>query len=189
MIYTVPPVEAACTLCQVAADMCFEAQVYNPDQEAALASASGAHTPIDRLRGRSKEPLSVLGVVTLNDIDRLKMESATGRGWIACEQSFSNLPRSTVSDPCRFLAGTTDAIFLEKPQLYDLLIDLTSAAPNRASRPSFYSSKPVSSGSSKETHKLSSIRFAWSDVRLVRLVSAIIVLYPDSVLFNTSGTS
>ena len=70
--------------------------------------------------------------------------------------------------------GTTDAIFMEKPSYYDLLIDLTTSTP-KATRPTFYSSKPVVSqaGSSRgPTHYLSTIRFAWSDVRLASVLSA-----------------
>lgn len=69
--------------------------------------------------------------------------------------------------------GTTDAIFLEKPSYYDLLIDLTTSTP-KATRPIFYSSKPVVSqaGSSRgPTHYLSTIRFAWSDIRLASVLS------------------
>ncbi|KAF8656131.1 hypothetical protein AX16_002733 [Volvariella volvacea WC 439] len=143
LIYTLPPVEAACMLCQVAADICYEDQV---DEGVSQADTSGRGT-IGKLRGRSREPINVLGMVTLNDLDRLRTEGMTGRGWVAC---------------------TTDAIFLEKPSYYDLLIDLTTITANRSSRPTFYASKPISPqpSSSKETHRLSIIRFAWSDVRL-----------------------
>ena len=71
--------------------------------------------------------------------------------------------------------GTSDAIFMEKPSYYDLLIDLTTSTP-KATRPTFYSSKPVISqaGSSRgPTHTLSTIRFAWSDVRLASVLSAL----------------
>ncbi|TFK68934.1 hypothetical protein BDN72DRAFT_841243 [Pluteus cervinus] len=149
LIYTLPPVEAACILCHVAGDICFEDQVSTSDGRQATPGPGG------KLKGRSKEPISVLGMITLNDLDRLRAESATGRGWVAC---------------------TTDAIFLEKPSHYDLLIDLTTAAPNKATRPMFYASKPVTSGSSKETHKLSTIRFAWSDVRLWNEIERILQL-------------
>lgn len=134
LIYTLPPVEAACILCQAAADMCYEAQVT---------------TDGSQLKGRNKDPISVLGMVTLTDLDRLNAETKTGRGWIAC---------------------TTDAIFLEKPSYYDLIIDLTTSTPNKATRPTFYSSKPITpqpSSSKASTHRLTTIRFAWSDVKLV----------------------
>jgi hypothetical protein len=114
--------------------MCYEAQ---------------ATTDGSRLKGRNKDPVSVLGMVTLTDLDRLNAETQTGRGWIAC---------------------TTDAIFLEKPSYYDLLIDLTTSTPNKATRPTFHSSKPISpppSNSKTPTHRLSTIRFSWSDVKLV----------------------
>lgn len=60
---------------------------------------------------------------------------------------------------------------MEKPSYYDLLIDLTTSTPSKVTRPTFYSSKPVVStqpGPSRSpTHRLSTIRFAWSDVKLV----------------------
>jgi hypothetical protein len=77
-----------------------------------------------------------------------------------------------------FMVGTTDAIFLEKPACYDLLIDLTTSTPSKATRPTFYASKPqlplVQPGTSTAPqHKLSIIRFAWSDIRLVSLFLSI----------------
>ncbi|KAG6919703.1 hypothetical protein DXG01_002649 [Tephrocybe rancida] len=118
LIYTHPPVEAACILCYAAADMCYEAQSSTP--------------------GLSREPLSVLGMITLSDMDRL----SAGSGWIAC---------------------TTDAIFLEKPACYDLLIDLTHAG----ARPAFYVSKPAVPAQPRgPTHRLSPTRFSWSDIKL-----------------------
>jgi len=77
LIYTQPPVELACMLCQVAADICFEDQTA-PD------SVEGATVPRPRLMGKQKEGINVLGVVTLHDIGRLERESETGRGWVAC---------------------------------------------------------------------------------------------------------
>jgi hypothetical protein len=83
--------------------------------------------------------------------------------------------------------GTTDAIFMEKPSYYDLLIDLTTSTPNKATRPAFYSSKPILSpqagGSRGPTHCLSTIRFAWSDVKLVSVLSP-----PTLVLLNLDGS-
>lgn len=133
LIYTLPPVEVACILCQAAADICYEAQI----------TVEG-----NQLQGRNKDPISVLGMVTLTDLDRLYSEGETGRGWIAC---------------------TTDAIFLEKPSYYDLLIDLTTSTPNKATRPTFSSSRPIippPPNPKASTHRLSTIRFAWSDVKL-----------------------
>ncbi|KAL0572215.1 hypothetical protein V5O48_009750 [Marasmius crinis-equi] len=139
LIYTLPPVEAACILCQVTADFCYEDQV-EPAAEVAGTSRLG------RLAGKNKEAISVLGMITLADLDRLQAESRTGRGWIAC---------------------TTDAIFLEKPSHYDLLIDLTTSTPNKSTRPTFYASRPIEPSPSRgPTHRLSVIRFAWSDVKL-----------------------
>lgn len=135
LIYTLPPVQAACVLCHVVAGMGWESQ-----------------------KAKGKPSVDVLGMVTLMDLDRMQ----TGEEWVAC---------------------TTDAIFLEKPAYYDLLIDLTTSTPNKASRPTFYASKVVvppvptapltssassfsSSSSSQTKYKLTTIRFAWSDVRL-----------------------
>jgi hypothetical protein len=69
------------------------------------------------------------------------------------------------------LAGTTDAIFLEKPAYYDLVIDLTTLTPNKATRPTFYASRPSPQGNGGKgsSHKLSVIRFAWSDIKLVSI--------------------
>lgn len=67
--------EVACILCHVAGDLCFENQAAWTDGE----------SPINRLRGKHVEPISVLGMVTLADLDRLQTESRTGRGWIACK--------------------------------------------------------------------------------------------------------
>ena len=70
MIYTLPPVEVASILCRVAGDLCFDAQ--------STTSFNKSLSP------QHKEPIHVIGMVTLNDIDRLRSESMTGRGWIAC---------------------------------------------------------------------------------------------------------
>lgn len=114
--------------------MCYEAQITVEENQ---------------LKGRNKDPISVLGMVTLTDLDRLYAEGQTGRGWIAC---------------------TTDAIFLEKPSYYDLLIDLTTSTPSKATRPTFSSSRPITpppTSPKTSTHRLSAIRFAWSDIKLV----------------------
>ncbi|KAJ3787099.1 hypothetical protein GGU10DRAFT_386124 [Lentinula aff. detonsa] len=104
-------------------------------------------TTSNRLPGKSQGGIDVLGMITLSDVDRLSTETMAGKGWIAC---------------------TTDAIFLERPSYYDLLIDLTTSTPNKATRPTFYSSQPITSqqGSKGLTRRLSTIRFAWSDVKL-----------------------
>ena len=94
----------------------------------------------------------MLGMVTLNDLERLERESATGRGWIAC---------------------TTDALFMERPQYYDLIIDLTTSTPYKNSRPTLHLSKctPASTnGKKKASYKLETVRFTWSDVKLVSAV-------------------
>lgn len=94
-------------------------------------------------------------------------------------------------------AGTTDAIFHEKAQLYDLIIDLAppsstpsaspyapTASPSSPSPPIYKPARPISyvsrlvvsvppasdaasSYSSSNSFKLSAVRFTWSDVRLV----------------------
>ncbi|KZS87676.1 hypothetical protein SISNIDRAFT_460602 [Sistotremastrum niveocremeum HHB9708] len=92
----------------------------------------------------------VLGMITLHDIDGLKSYSSSG--WIAC---------------------TTDKIFLEKPWLYDIVIDLTTGLEqiqmlNRGTRPALYLSRQAS-GSKKGSNggwSLVSVRFTWSDIRL-----------------------
>ena len=77
LIYTQPPVEPACMLCQVAADICSEDQ-------SALESLESTTVPRRWLKGKHKEGINVLGVITLHDIGRLERESETRRGWIAC---------------------------------------------------------------------------------------------------------
>ena len=74
LFYTLPPVEVACILCQVAADLCYESQLdINPNE-----------IRTGRLKGKHKDPINVLGMITLADLNRLEVESQTGRGWIAC---------------------------------------------------------------------------------------------------------
>ena len=143
LIYTQPPVEAACFLCQVAADMCFEDQTTPPST-----TEDEAPGVAPQLKGKHKEGINVLGIVTLHDIDMLERESRTGRGWIAC---------------------TTDALFLEKPQHYDLVIDLTTYASERlaAARPGLQLVIKEPSARTP-TYRLSTVRFTWSDVKLVR---------------------
>ncbi|KAL5514141.1 hypothetical protein ACEPAG_2902 [Sanghuangporus baumii] len=158
LIYTLPPVEVAGVLAWIAADL-------SREHHMASRSNDTLGTPIPSLFSKSanegqehQEPTedpqspTVLGMVTLTDIPRLEQLSSTGKGWIAC---------------------TTDAIFLEKPQYYDLVLDLTTSTPSRASRPALYMSKLVSSanasgssGRKREKWKLESVRFTWSDVKL-----------------------
>jgi hypothetical protein len=149
LIYTSPPVEPACVLCQVAADMCFEAQTtpsFSLDEPSAYTFSSSSSLK-GKLKDKATSGVKILGVVTLHDLDRLHEESMDGRGWVAC---------------------TTDAIFLEKPQYYDLLLDLT-AMPTRGGRPTMASPKPSSEQSFRsDKYKLSTVRFTWSDVKLVR---------------------
>ncbi|KAF8585278.1 hypothetical protein K439DRAFT_1388555 [Ramaria rubella] len=113
LIYTNPAVEPACILARIASDIC----------------------------GEGDRP-NVLGMVGINDLDKLNTESWRGNGWIAC---------------------TTDAIFLEKPSLYDLVIDMTTSRP---SRPSFFVSRPAPVSPRGPRHRLHPVRFTFSDVRL-----------------------
>jgi hypothetical protein len=153
LVYTQPPIEPAGIFCQVAADMCFEDQT-------ALGSPEGSAASRPRLKGKQKDGISVLGVVTLHDIGLLESESMTGRGWIACASFFQG---AFVLPTFCFSVGTTDALFLEKPQYYDLVIDMTTF-----SRPSLQLSVRESNGRSlKPSYRLSTIRFTWSDVKLV----------------------
>ncbi|KAF5353574.1 hypothetical protein D9757_013711 [Collybiopsis confluens] len=160
LIYTLPPVEAACILCHVAADFCYEHQVD---------SDSG------RLPGKCKDGgISVLGMITLSDVEILQRESESGRGWIAC---------------------TTDAIFMERPSYYDLLIDLTTSTPNKATRPTFYVSRPIpipatqATSSRGPTHRLSTVQFAWSDVKLWNELDRILLLDSSSLHSSSSHAS
>ncbi|KAH9168579.1 hypothetical protein EDB89DRAFT_2231797 [Lactarius sanguifluus] len=87
LIYAQPPVEVPCFLFQVAADLCFE------DQTTLTTQGSGSGVA-PQLKGKHKDRIDVLGIVTLQDIDMFKGESRTGYSRIAC---------------------TTNAMFLEKP--------------------------------------------------------------------------
>jgi hypothetical protein len=75
LIYTLPPVEVACILCQVAADICFDSQSHSDDHDISHG----------RLKRRHMDPVNVLGMVTLTDVDRLQLASQSGRGWVACK--------------------------------------------------------------------------------------------------------
>lgn len=97
-------------LCQVAADLYFEDDSHDPD------------IALD-LKGELDEGIDVLGVVMLHNLDMLKRESHTDRGWIA---------------------GMTDAVFLEKPQYHGLVID--RAPRDRAPRPAVRSRSRMRAG-------------------------------------------
>src|SRR5258708_37951253 len=65
LFYTLPPVEVACILCQIAADLCYESQLdVNPNE-----------IQTGRLKGKHKDPINVLGMITLADLNRLDVES------------------------------------------------------------------------------------------------------------------
>lgn len=160
LIYTLPPVEASGILCQVAADMCYEDQVdYEPglDRHNPPAGLDTGGSRVDgsslRLKGRTRESIRVLGTVTLSDLDMLQSEDNCRRGWVAC---------------------TTDAIYLEKHSLYDLVIDLTTSTPSKTSRPTLYLSQPTewTEDGKGRRYKLSSVRFTWSDVKVVSIFAS-----------------
>ncbi|KAF7293181.1 hypothetical protein HMN09_01196100 [Mycena chlorophos] len=115
------------------------------------------------LRPRTREGINVLGMVSLIDLDRMQKEGETGRGWIAT---------------------TTDAIFLEKPAYYDLLIDLTTLSPHKATRPTFYSTRLIpptsASSSARPQYRLSVVRFSWSDVKIWNELNRILQLDSSS---------
>jgi hypothetical protein len=162
LVYTQPPVEAAYILCQVAADICFEDQTARDPPE-------GSTVLRPRLKGKQQEGINVLGVVTLHDIGLLECESTTGRGWIACTWYFQWVFVRLVIIPRVLSTGTTDALFLEKPQYYDLIIDMTTFSPERASRPNLQLSVREPNGRSRRpSYRLSTVGFTWSDVKLVR---------------------
>ncbi|KAG8922437.1 hypothetical protein FRC01_014044 [Tulasnella sp. 417] len=124
-------------------------------------NGSGSATEDEAGLERDDRRPAVLGQVGLMDIDRLKAESQKGLGWIAC---------------------TTDSIFKDRPALYDLIVDLTTAtnslSPSSPSptitRPTLHISRPSlsqSTSSSKSpqsatAYKLYLVRFTFSDVRL-----------------------
>lgn len=128
LIYTKPPVEYACVLCYAAVDMVRSiqegelSQLFTDDEDKATL-VPPRHSPGDATR--------VLGMVTLHDLLGSKFsEEDDGtdddggqprtRGWIAC---------------------TTDALFLEKPSYYDLLVDMTSVGVYSSSTAAFKTSK------------------------------------------------
>ncbi|KAG8924145.1 hypothetical protein FRC02_010624 [Tulasnella sp. 418] len=152
LLYSRAPVEATCLLAMASIDTAFGA---------------GRSTETPDLEGvgdtsyiRDDRPPTALGIVGLIDIEKLEAETKKGLGWVAC---------------------TTDAIFLEKPHLYDLIVDLTSisfssplTSSSNPSRPTFYISKPASSAPSSSSsksnkpppYKLSQVRFTFSDLRI-----------------------
>ncbi|KAF8264683.1 hypothetical protein EI94DRAFT_1805512 [Lactarius quietus] len=157
-IYTHPPLKAACFFCQVAADMCFEGQT-----PATTESPTSGASATPQLKGKHKEGINVLGIVTLHDIDMLERESQTSRGWIAC---------------------TTNAVFLEKPQHYDPVIDLTTYEFERlATAPPGLQLSTKQPYARRPTYGLSTVRFTWSDVKLCTELERILQLDAD-----TNGT-
>ncbi|KAF6747535.1 hypothetical protein DFP72DRAFT_1016174 [Ephemerocybe angulata] len=177
LIYTKPPVEYACVLCYAAVDMVRSIQEGeqliqqgykdDADEEAKITLIPPKHVPGEATR--------VLGMVTLhdllgskftdeNDTDADDEEGSGGRGWIAC---------------------TTDALFLEKPAYYDLLIDLTSVGVSSSSTVAFTTSKRKKKKGPKENkkpvhYKRVPSRWAWSDARLWGELDKVLRAPPNS---------
>ncbi len=118
LIYTEPPVQPACVLAQVVADLCLV----------------------------PKSPLLpvtlTLGLITLNDIDRIRKDIHDG--WIAC---------------------TTDRVFFDKTELFDMIIDIS---PN-VQRPTLYiTNRPQRWYEPNHRRpRLHHARFTWSEVASV----------------------
>ncbi|KAH9003941.1 hypothetical protein EDB84DRAFT_1584805, partial [Lactarius hengduanensis] len=94
------------------------------------------------LKGKLKEGINILGIVTLHNIDMLERESRTNHGWILC---------------------MTEAVFLEKPQYHKLVIDLTSYAPAEGPGLQLAIKGPYAR---RPTYRFSTVRFTRSDVKL-----------------------
>ncbi|KAG9012154.1 hypothetical protein FRB90_006872, partial [Tulasnella sp. 427] len=158
LFLTTAPVEAACLLTKACVDVAFPDVVMGSAGEN---NGGGSATEDEAGLERDDRRPAVLGQVGLMDIDRLKAESQTGLGWIAC---------------------TTDSIFKDRPALYDLIVDLTTAtnslAPSSPSptitRPTLLMSRPTLSSASSpskspqsgSSYKLQLVRFTFSDIRL-----------------------
>jgi hypothetical protein len=67
----------------VAADICFAMQLEALTND--IDENDAATQYYARLKGKTKKCIQVLGMVTLNDLDKMDREGKTGRGWIACE--------------------------------------------------------------------------------------------------------
>lgn len=147
LVYTLPPVQPACLLAQVACDLAFDLIPPSSSTTSTTLDNESVEAQQARLpRGKARDGIQNLGMVTLSDLDRLRHAGDAGRGFIAC---------------------TTDAIFLEKPAYFDLVINLATSTPSRTSRPTLYVSKTADNGPDKPlSYRLSAVRFAWSDVRL-----------------------
>ncbi len=94
------------------------------------------------------------------------------------------------------LQGTTDALYLERPNTYDLVIDMTTVGhpllPHAhsvnlppISRPSLFLSRSTST--SPNSAKLSQVRFTFSDIRLWTVLSPLLAQIPHK--FDDSATS
>jgi hypothetical protein len=71
--------------------MCFEAQVDYDAPNIGGSGFGGGENVIGgdatrRMKGRCREGINVLGMVNLNDLDRMAKEGKSGRGWIACKR-------------------------------------------------------------------------------------------------------
>ncbi|TEB26389.1 hypothetical protein FA13DRAFT_1889921 [Coprinellus micaceus] len=145
LIYTKPPVEFACGY--VAMQLLnMVRSVQQEVQEGYMDDAEDGKVTVIPSRHSPSETTRILGMVTLHDLLGSKFgddgdtehsdEDGVGRGWIAC---------------------TTDALFLEKPSYYDLLIDLTSVGVSSSSTVAFTTPKhPTSAGANSPTNSGSS---------------------------------
>lgn len=62
--------------------MCYENQV---DYESSPPMDGGSSNARGKLKAKCNEGIKVLGMVTLQDWDRMAEEGKNGRGWIACK--------------------------------------------------------------------------------------------------------
>lgn len=113
MVYTDPPVEDACLFCWAVGGLCRELEERERERE--------------RERGASVSEeggeMEILGLVTLSSLPFLLSRNASS-------PSTSGNSRGADADADArgrsggWIACTTDAMFLEKPEVYDLLVDL-----------------------------------------------------------------
>ncbi|KAH8822398.1 hypothetical protein DL96DRAFT_1819886 [Flagelloscypha sp. PMI_526] len=167
LIYCKPPIEGACVLAWICGALACPLENVELD-ERSESLLDDVEELTSAPKGAKDKGIQVLGCITLNDMERLKEAGETGSGWVAC---------------------TSDAIYLEKTDTFDLLIDLTTlkASPpppttnpgstttpapppgNRRLRPTFHTS---------HGGKLSQLRWGWSDIKPWTELDRIIALSP-----------